>query len=276
MYNSNYKSPLVYGLSLKFSPKVFTFRASYAKGFRAPSLKQLYLQFIDNNHEILGNENLKAETANNLSMTAVFDRTFNRHAVNLELGIFYNSIHNAIQLAINTNRPGWGMYFNVEGRDYKTKGAEIKIMYRFSPSVSLSAGIITNGRLRLDSNNHYDYSTDFVSSATYRYEKYNIQFALFYKYTDEYLEFAGNYNTEGKLDGIAQQFMSGYHTMDFILSKGFLNDRLNLSAGIKNLFNVTMVDAFGTLNIHGSANDAATAGYGRSFFIKLGFRFERM
>jgi outer membrane receptor for ferrienterochelin and colicins len=275
MYNSNYKSPLVYGFSLKFSPKIITFRASYAKGFRAPSLKQLYLQFIDTNHEILGNENLKAETAHNFNMTAIVDRTFNRHSFNIELGLFYNSIHNAIQLAINTNRPGWGMYFNVEGKDYKTKGAEIKVRYRFSPCFTLNTGIMTSGRLRLLPDDKYDYSTDFVSSAVYQNEKYKVQFALFYKYTDEYLEFAGNYNMDGELDGIAQQYMADYHTMDFNISKGFLNNTLNITAGIRNIFNVTMVDAFGTLNIHGSANDAATAGYGRTYFIKLGYRFEK-
>jgi outer membrane receptor for ferrienterochelin and colicins len=276
MYNSDYRTPLVYGFSLKFNPDAFTIRVSYAKGFRAPSLKQLYLQFIDTNHEILGNENLKAETAHNFNLAAIIDRTFNRHSINFELSLYYNSIHNAIQLAINTKRPGWGTYFNVEGKDYKTKGAEVKVKYRFSPCFTLNAGIITNGRLRLEPDNKFDYSTDFVSSAIYLNEKYKIQFALFYKYTDEYLEFAGNYNIHGELDGIAQQYMAGYHTMDFNISKDFLKNTFNVTAGIRNVFNVTMVDAFGTLNIHGSANDAATAGYGRTFFIKLDYRFEKI
>jgi len=276
MYNSNFRTPLVYGFSLKFNPQAFTVRASYAKGFRAPSLKQLYLQFIDTNHEIMGNENLNAETAHNVNLTAIIDRTFNRHSINFELGLFYNSIHNAIQLAINTQRPGWGTYFNVEGKDYITKGAEIKIRFRYSPSFTLNTGIITNGRLRLEPDDKFDYSTDFVASAIYQNEKHKVQFALFYKYTDEYLEFAGNYNIDGELDGIAQQYMAGYHTLDFNVSKNFLKNALDVTAGVRNIFNVTMVDAFGTLNIHGSSNDAATAGYGRTFFLKLGYRFEKI
>jgi len=275
MYNSNYHAPLIYGISLKYNPASFTFRASYAKGFRAPSLKQLYLQFIDNNHEIHGNENLKAETADNLLLSATYDLVKKRHAVNAELSFFYNSIDNAIQLAINTDRPGWGMYFNVEGHEYITKGAEARIRYRHSPFLTVNAGVITTGRVKLDSRNSFDYSTDLVCSASYLFDKPGIQLALFYKYTDEYLEFTGNYNAEGQLSGIAQQFMDDYHMLDATVTKSFFRDRLNLVAGFKNIFNVTMVNSFGSINIHGSMDNSAAAGYGRTFFVKVGYRFEK-
>jgi outer membrane receptor for ferrienterochelin and colicins len=243
--------------------------------FRAPSLKQLYLQFIDNNHEIHGNENLKAETADNLSLTAEYDITRKRHAVHAEMNFFYNSIHNAIQLAIDTERPGWGMYFNVEGMEYVTKGMEARIRYRYSPFLTFNTGIITTGRIRLDSKNSFDYSTDFVASSNYLFDKPGLQLALFYKYTDDYLEFAGNYNEEGQLNGIAQQRMDGYHTLDFTVSRNFFGDRLSLVGGVKNIFNVTLVNSFGSINPHGSSGDAAAVGYGRTFFLKLGYRFEK-
>jgi outer membrane receptor for ferrienterochelin and colicins len=276
MYNSNYKAPLVYGLSFKYDPAPFIIKASYARGFRAPSLKQLYLVFIDNNHEIHGNENLKAETADIFSLALNYDLIKNKHAWGIELGLFYNAIDDAIQLAISTQRPGWGMYFNVENTRYKTKGAEMVIHYRYSPYITLNAGVISTGRLRLDSPDRFAWSTDFVSSAVYRYEKLKLQLALFYKYSDDYLDFAGNYDAEGKLDGIAQQFMAGYHTLDATITKSFLNSRLNLSAGMKNIFNVTLVNSFGNINIHGSADDAATAGYGRTFFLSIGYTFDKM
>jgi outer membrane receptor for ferrienterochelin and colicins len=276
IYNSNYRAPLVYAFNIKFNPASFVLRASYARGFRAPSLKQLYLQFIDNNHEIYGNENLKAETADNLSLSVDYDLTKNRHVLSFELVAFYNSINNAIQLAINTQRPGWGMYFNVTGEHYRTKGAEFKIGYRLSPSLNLNAGIINTGRLRINSGNHFDYSTDWVASANYRLEKLKTQLALFYKYTDSYLEFAGNYNANGQLDGIAQQYLAGYHTLDFTAMKELFRDRLSLSAGLKNIFNVTMINSFGSLVIHGSTTDAASAGYGRTFFVSMLYRFSKM
>lgn len=275
IYNSDYKAPLIYGLSLKFTPSSFVFRGSYGKGFRAPSLKQLYLEFIDNNHEIHGNENLKAETADNLSLSASYSSTRKRHAVNLELNLFYNSIHNAIQLAINTARPGWGQYFNIEGMNYITKGMDARIRYRFSPLLTLNTGVITTGRIRLDGSDKFEYSTDFVASANYLIEKPAVQLSLYYKYTDDYLEFAGNFDSEGQLNGVAQQFMESYHMLDFTTSKYFFGEKLSLVAGVKNILDVTLVDSFGALNIHGSSSDSAAAGYGRTFFIKLGYRFEK-
>jgi outer membrane receptor for ferrienterochelin and colicins len=275
MYNSNYKAPLVYGMSLKYSLPAFNLRASYAKGFRAPSLKQLYLQFIDNNHEIYGNPGLQAETADNASLSLGYNFTKDRHAIDLELGMFYNSIHNAIQLAISTDRPGWGMYFNVPGSNYITQGVEARIKYRFSPGLTLGTGIITTGRQKLDSSGEYAWSTDFVSSMSYIFARPKVQAALFYKYSDEYLEFAGNYNADGQLAGIAQQFIAGYHTLDLTLSKSFYRDRFSVSAGARNIFDVTLVNSLGTVAIHGSNNGEALAGYGRTFFLKLGYRFDK-
>jgi outer membrane receptor for ferrienterochelin and colicins len=39
------------------------FRLAYAKGFRAPSLKELHFQFVDVNHQLFGNANLRPETS---------------------------------------------------------------------------------------------------------------------------------------------------------------------------------------------------------------------
>lgn len=100
--------------------------------------------------------------------------------------------------------------------------------------------------------------------------------SLYYKYTDSYLEFAGNYDANGQLNGIAQQYLAGYHTLDFTAMKDLFQDRLSLSAGVKNIFNVTMIDSFGSLAIHGSTSDAAAAGYGRTFFVRLLYRFTKI
>jgi outer membrane receptor for ferrienterochelin and colicins len=276
IYNSNYKAPLAYGLSFKFNPAPYTIKASYARGFRAPSLKQLYLVFIDNNHEIHGNENLKAETADIFNVTLNYDLIKNKHDLGVELGTFYNTFKNAIQLAISTQRPGWGMYFNVDNTRFKTKGAEITIHYRYSPYFTLNTGVISTGRLRLDSPDQFAWATDYTSSAVFRYEKLKLQLALFYKYSGDYLEFAGNYNAEGDLDGIAQQSMDGYNTLDATITKGFLEGRLNMSTGVKNIFNVKLVNSFGNINIHGSSDDSAAMGYGRTFFLSVGYAFDKL
>ncbi len=276
MYNSDYKAPLIYAFNVKYTPDHFTFRASYAKGFRAPSLKQLYLEFIDNNHHVYGNQDLQAETANNANVSVIYDYQWNRHALNMQLDVFYNAIEHAIALAVDPERPGYGMYFNIEGNPYKTKGAEFKVGYRYSPSLELNAGVIRTGRSEFGNADHFVYSTDWVSSATYRVEKYKTQMALFYKYTDAYLDFVGNFDVNGQLEGTSQQYMSGYHTLDLTLSKDFFENTLNISAGLKNIFNVMLVNSFGSVDPHNSSNGEGAAGYGRTFFISLRYRFTKI
>ena len=276
MYNSNYKAPLIYAFNVKYTPDHFALRASYAKGFRAPSLKQLYLEFIDNNHHIYGNPDLKAETANNASLSLTYDNTMNRHAVNMQLDLFYNAIDNAIQLAVDMQHPGYGMYFNVDKGQYKTKGAEFKVGYRYSPFIELNTGVIRTGRSLFDDRSHFVYSTDWVASAVYRIEKYKSQIAVFYKYTDSYLDFAGNYDSNGQLEGTSQQYMAGYHTLDLTVTKDLFESRLNLSAGFKNILNVKLVNSFGSIDPHNTSEGGGAAGYGRTFFFGLRYRFSKL
>lgn len=72
-YNTRYRSPLVPSLNIKYDfKKYFTLRASYGLGYRAPSLKELYLTFKDSNlADINGNVNLKPEQGH--SVTLAFD-----------------------------------------------------------------------------------------------------------------------------------------------------------------------------------------------------------
>lgn len=274
MKHSDFTSPVIYGISLDYKPGHLTVKTSLAKGFRAPSLKQLYLQFIDNNHEIHGNEDLKPEIADNFTFLANYNLVMNKHMVGVETGIFYNNIRDAVQLAISTVQPGWGKYFNVD-RKYITKGYEAGISYRYSPGVSFNAGVVNTGRSRLDEPDKFFWSFDFTSSAGWTLKDRGLQLALHYKYNDAYLEFAGNYNQEGQLEGIAQQRTSGYHIFDITVVKEFFGKALIMSAGMKNLLNVTQIRSLGNVDIHGSLGDDLSAGYGRVVFLSASYHFSK-
>ncbi|RPH74789.1 TonB-dependent receptor, partial [bacterium] len=274
MKHSDFSSPLIYGLSLDYKPAAFTFKVSYARGFRAPSLKQLYLQFIDNNHEIHGNPDLRPELADNFSFSADYNIFHDRHMLGIETGVFYNKIKDAVQLAISIQQPGWGKYFNVAQR-YRTRGIEADIHYRYSPGVFVNAGISATGRLKIDDSEEYFWSTDFTASAGWTLTKQELQLALYYKYNDAYLEFAGSYNPEGQLEGIVQQNTSGYHMLDFTVLKKIFDNRISFSAGIKNLLNVTQISSFGNINIHGNTANDLSAGYGRVFFVNAAYNISK-
>jgi outer membrane receptor for ferrienterochelin and colicin len=161
------------------------------------------------------------------------------------------------------------------GNGFKTKGIELSISSYLFSSITLNGGLITTGHTRMDDPGNYIYSTDLSLSASYNCQRYNYEFAVFYKYTDDYLEFAGNFDAAGELDGVAQRFINGYNTLDITFSKYLFQHRLVISAGIKNLFDITLVNSFGNLNFHGSDSNETAIGYGRTYFVKLGYQFEK-
>ena len=74
---------------------------------------------------------------------------------------------------------------------------------------------------------------------------------------------------------IAERLTAGYHSMDITLNKYFFDRSFVLTAGIKNLFNVTLVDSYGNLNLHGSSGDTAPVAFGRTWFLKLSYSFSK-
>src|SRR5690606_10352774 len=76
------------------------FRASYARGFRSPSLRELYFNFFDASHQLIGNENLEAETSNSFNASFSWGKTSpSKVFYSAVLGGFYNDVKNLIDYA---------------------------------------------------------------------------------------------------------------------------------------------------------------------------------
>ena len=85
-------------LALMYKWGDFALRASYADGFRAPTLKEMYMQFdMASIFTIYGNPGLKAETSRNFSMAG----EFTRGSYNVTVTAFYNHVANRITTAWN-------------------------------------------------------------------------------------------------------------------------------------------------------------------------------
>ncbi|MEL6943096.1 MAG: TonB-dependent receptor, partial [Bacteroidota bacterium] len=99
MRNTRYDAPFIPSFHLKYKlSDALSFRASYGKGFRSPSLKELFLSFIDINHFIIGNPDLRAETSDNIQANLNFDKSWNQQRFKARLHLFHNRIDNQIQL----------------------------------------------------------------------------------------------------------------------------------------------------------------------------------
>lgn len=274
-YNTKYKAPLVYSLNLKYDlAEEVSFRASYAKGFRAPSLKELYLEFVDVNHNVRGNENLEAENSQNINLALHYRHEKTTYDYGAELNLFYNNISNSISLASLDPESSLYTYVNVD--KMITQGYEVNFNNRIYPWLEIKLGLVQTGRKQVFSDsldNAMIYSTDVISNINYLWRKTDMRFSVYYKYNGDYPEvFIGDNNQ------IFRTIMQGYHTMDATISRAIWRNQLNLQAGIKNLFNNTNINIKGDTGgggIHSGGTGSSPVGWGRTFFVKLAFSFKK-
>jgi len=273
IYNTKYRAPLVYALSIKWEVlNGFSVRASYSHGFRAPTIKELYLNFVDINHSITGNPDLKAETSNNFNLGFQFLKEYTSSAFNIDLAGFYNAMKNIITLA-----QAEGIrytYINLD--DYRTTGGQISATASFYPSLKIQAGLSETGVNIITGEKSvtggFVFSTDITASASWRFQKPELTLALQYKYT-------GKKPISSLQDSTEVEYIGAYNNLDFTATKGFWKNRIRLSGGVKNIFNVMVVDATGVSGgVHGGGGvtgGSMPVGYGRSWFLRLSINFNK-
>ena len=262
-YNSSYKSPLTSSLNTKITHNNYIIRASYSQGFRAPSIKDLYFNFVDINHNIQGNPDLKAETSHNFSLSVVKTILKNDKVFKISASSFYNDIHNLIELAISEGTAY--SYFNLER--YKTFGGLLNFELAIE-HFKFSITATHTGRYNSLSNelaiDRFSYSPEIRSSAFYNYRRYNIQFAGFYKYSGKVI---GYYIDDA--ENVQQSLLGDFNMFDLTITKGFLSNKIKWTVGVKNLLDVTSITSIGSTGVHSSNSGIVPMSWGRSFFTSL-------
>ncbi len=118
------------------------FRASYASGFRSPTLKELYMVFnMANIFMIYGNKNLKSEYSNNFQISAEYARK----NYNATLVLHHSIIRNRITTVFNKElkgltdeKPGGNQYTNIDNMQITGVEASVSARYNFGLSARLS------------------------------------------------------------------------------------------------------------------------------------------
>lgn len=287
-HNTRYEAPVTPSFNLKydFSPE-FTLRASYARGFRAPSLKELFFYFVDANHFILGNEHLQAETSDNVQLTLDWRPEKTQGRFEASLTAFFNDIHQKIDLFQfeevdgemvpvtdgNSNSVQYA-YFN-QAR-FKTLGSNLRLRYTFD-RFDLSLGYSPIGIYNpLSENDPAVGEFSFVHEAngefSYRLPWQDIRMTLFFRYNDRLLRYYQDIddNTGELVTGEIVQ--DGFTLADLTLSKSFAKDRFQLTAGVQNLFDVRSVNIAGGFTGTHSGGDALAVGTGRAWFVRMNVR----
>lgn len=250
-------------------------RVSYGRGFRAPSLRELYLYFYDASHQVEGNPNLKPETSNSFNGSwnwQVLEKDGNK--MTTAIGGFYNEVKDMINYGL---RPGTTIttYINIDR--YKTKGVTWNNTWR-SKSWDVNAGFGYTGRfnqLKTDSDETpaFQWSPEITSTVSYKTNKGGWTFSGYYKYTGKlpYPEIV-TVNGESVLH-IAK--MNAYHWADASIQKQVFRN-FTATFGAHNLLNIKNVNS-SSLSPSGahSTGPVRAIGSGRSYYLSLTYMFNQ-
>ncbi len=264
-YNTQFDAPVVPSLFAKYNfSDRWILRATYAMGFRAPSLKELYMEFVDANHNILGNEDLTPERSQNASLSLQWLWADEKGVQNLKIEptLFYNYITDNITLLQIQ-----GTQFTYQNIDeVETFGAKIVANYTIHPDYHFKLGFSQLGFTNLNADEFegsyaYLYTPEVIAGFDYWRASKKFNFNVTYKYTGPVPGY-----TYGENDEVLQTSVPGYHWLDISATQKFWNNKISVTVGGKNLFDVTNLQS--TLNTggaHSSGNQAIA--WGRTAFI---------
>jgi outer membrane receptor for ferrienterochelin and colicins len=262
-YHSDFNIPLIPSINLKYDiSKNQNVRASYSRGFRTPGIKERYLDFVDINHNIQGNDALKPETSDNIQLSYCLSSSFNKTVLATELKLFYNNVRNLITLASFSDSSNLYTYINIG--HFVSQGAEWSGKLSFK-NITCSAGFAYTGTSAQNESliNTLSWYPQVNGSLSYAEKFTGIGFNVLYKYNgamDVY-----SINNEGNK---VRQTNDSYQLLDASINKAFWANKIEVSTGIKNILNVTDVKRFATGEIHSSGSQSALLP-GRLFFLKL-------
>lgn len=269
-----------YSLTARYSTSEKSdLRAVFGSSNRFPTYEELYTYVVDANHDIRGNENLKPETGYSVGLFWDY-KTKNANAWNFDVSLsgMYLDVQDRIENVVISNSPLRFTFLNINKYNSIIFGGGFTAKrnnFSFNAGVSIM-GIsqeLTAGDLT--SPDDYNFYTEANLAANYTLPQTKTIFALYYKYTGVRKQFV----QESNIDLSAPpKFILGevgdFSMLNFTVSQPFFNNHFEVSAGIKNIFDVSSLR---NSIIQGDAHSAAAGNqnlfYGRSYFARLNYNF---
>ena len=275
--NSAYPAPITPSIHLKINPfPYWAFRFSYAEGFRAPSLKELYLEFIDVNHYIIGNPDLRPESSQNVQASANWKKLIGKQLIAVEIAGFYNAVNDQIALSATGDNQTIFSYINID--KHRSLGTQLKLRYR-KGSLQAQVGTALIGRFN-DLNgvesaiaSRYNYALNTTAQLDYVWKQPRLTFSVNYKYAGP----VEGFTNIGDLDAaeIIPTRISGYQLANVSVGRSWFEGLLSLRLGVRNVFNVTDVAATARSSAHSGGSGQASIGTGRNIFLRMDIRMKK-
>jgi outer membrane receptor for ferrienterochelin and colicins len=279
--NSVYHAPsIIPSLNTKFSlNSALDLRLAYARGFRAPALRELYYDFFDASHAIMGNENLKAEQSNSFNGSLAWaGLTSGRWQFRNTLSGFYNEFKNRIDYGIDATNPSVTTLINVS--KYKTTGLTLDntlMLKNFQANIGLAYIGRFNSlgadqpALELPA---FVWSEELTANLSYTIPKLDGNISLFYKYAGARPNYQLSTVNGVQTTKLAQ--VGSFNWADLMLNKN-IHRYLTLNAGVKNIFDVTQLTNTATASggAHSTGGASVPYSYGRSYVLGLTFNWNK-
>ena len=257
IYNDKYKTPIIPSINTLYNFSGLKYRFSYAKGFRSPTLKELFFTFNDINHDIVGNAELSPENSNNYQLNIFFKKKLEVYQFDLELNSFYNSIINKIDLIPSLDNPNQYKYYNINELETMGLSSNIKVTNNI---VIINVSYSRIGIRDFDYHSKYDFSNNFRASLLYSINDYT-SFNTFYRFTGSEKKYILEDNNLNQFN------TDSYNLLDCSLNMNFLNKKITFNIGVKNILDVEKINSISNPSgVHTSNNTIANISYGRSYF----------
>lgn len=263
-YHEHFKSYATPNVALMYKLGDFNFRASYATGFRTPTLTELYATDVakTNDRMTIGNTNLKPEKSNYYSLNAEYTHAW----LSVSVNAFYNQIRDMIDFRTiakgDEALEGWG-HKEVRQRDNiaraNVKGINVMATANVGAGFVISAGYT-----------HLDANDEELNRPIDKTIKNAYNFNTRWEHTWDFYRL--NVNVNGRLNSKRYSKTYGY-APDYQLWD--LNTRHAF-----NLKSVILEPGFGIENIFDYTDDRpynsnyATLTPGRSFYVSLSVKFK--
>ncbi|WP_027386376.1 TonB-dependent receptor plug domain-containing protein [Chryseobacterium gregarium] len=276
-FNSQYN----YSGTLRFKTSENSdIRTVFGSANRFPTYDELYTFVVDNNHDIRGNESLKPETG--YSAAAFWDYALtdsDNWKFNFSLSGMYLNVKNRIEDVIINNSPLQITFLNIDNYRSLLFGGGVNVK---KGDLTLNAGVSVMGISQvlntgnITSPDNYNYYAEANLAANYTLPSSKTLFALYYKYTGKQRRYTHQGEKNNPLD--PGQYILGeigdFNMLNFTVSQPFFKNHFEISAGVKNILDVTSVtNTIQSGNSHNAAANQQNLFYGRSYFARLNYNF---
>lgn len=262
-YNSAFASQPVPSIHLKWNArKNLAFRANYARGFRAPSLKELYLEFVDANHNLYGNPELQPEVGHHAEVGMDWSHSGDGvHRFSLKPLVFFNRVYEQIELA--QIDPVRFSYVNLAST--LSAGGRIEAGYEIHPDFGFRLGAALT---------YQDFDAGEGQTRSFVSPEYSAGFD--YWRPSKRFGFQATYRYQGETPlvglgatGVELGRLEDYHYLECSATEKFWKGKVQWTVGVRNLLDV---QSLSISNATGGVHSAGTSRpqfRGRSVFTSL-------